>query len=155
MSSWNRICCAMDFAEPSRLALVEAADAAKRSGGELTIVHAWVPPYAALGAMSEVPAGGASLIEEVRSDLSGQLEAARNEAERITGTPVSARLLEGEPGGEVPRFARETGQDLIVVATHGRTGLKRLMLGSVAEKIVREAPCSVLVVRATGSSTGA
>ena len=147
MSSWNRICCAVDFAEPSRLALVEAADAAKRSGGELTVVHAFSPPYAALAAMDAIPPAGASVIEELRANLAGQLEALRAEAERITGAPVRARLLEGDPGHEVPRFARETGQELLVVATHGRKGFKRMMLGSVAERIVREAPCSVLVVR--------
>ena len=151
MSSWNRICCAVDFAEPSRLALVEAADAAKRSNAELTLVHAYIPPYASLVASDMLPPGGASVMDQVRSDLSAQLDGLRAEAERIAGAPVRAKLLEGDPGSEVPRFLRETGQELLVVATHGRTGLKRLMLGSVAEKLVREAPCSVLVVRPRGA----
>jgi nucleotide-binding universal stress UspA family protein len=56
-------------------------------------------------------------------------------------------LLEGEPATEIVHYARDAGIDLIVMGTHGRTGLDRLLMGSVAEKVMREAPCSVLVVK--------
>src|SRR5262249_7953655 len=55
--------------------------------------------------------------------------------------------VEGDPGREILRAARETGADLIVMGTHGRTGLTRLLTGSVAEKVLRKAPCPVLTVK--------
>ena len=56
-------------------------------------------------------------------------------------------FLEGDPAGEIVRYATDAGIDLIVMGTHGRTGLERLLLGSVAEKVMRDANCSVLVVK--------
>ena len=61
--------------------------------------------------------------------------------------PVGGRVLPGEPAAEITRLAREEGFDVVVLATHGRHGLKRLLMGSVAERVVREAPCSVVVAR--------
>ena len=56
-------------------------------------------------------------------------------------------LLEGDPAEEIVRYGRDAGIDLIVMGTHGRTGLERLLMGSVAEKVLRDASCSVLVVK--------
>jgi universal stress protein A len=61
--------------------------------------------------------------------------------------PVSHVLLEGDPAAEVARFAADACVDVIVIGTHGRTGVDRLVMGSVAERVMREAPCSVLVVK--------
>ncbi|MSR53241.1 MAG: universal stress protein [Gemmataceae bacterium] len=61
--------------------------------------------------------------------------------------PVKHVLLEGDPATEIVSYARDAGFDLIVMGTHGRTGIERQLMGSVAEKILREAPCSVLVVK--------
>jgi nucleotide-binding universal stress UspA family protein len=63
------------------------------------------------------------------------------------GIPVQHVFLIGDPAGEIVRYAADRGIDLIVMGTHGRTGLERLLMGSVAEKVMREAPCSVLVVK--------
>jgi Universal stress protein family len=63
------------------------------------------------------------------------------------GIPVSHVLLEGDPAAEIVRYGRDAGIDLIVMGTHGRTGVERLVLGSVAEKVLRDASCSVLVVK--------
>lgn len=60
---------------------------------------------------------------------------------------VTTRLLQGWAPGEITQFAKDGGIDLIVMGTHGRTGLKHLLLGSVAERVVRTAPCPVLTVR--------
>jgi nucleotide-binding universal stress UspA family protein len=62
--------------------------------------------------------------------------------------PVEHRLAGGDPPEEVLRAAGETGSDLIVMGTHGRSGLKHLLMGSVAEQVVRKAPCPVLTVKA-------
>jgi len=61
--------------------------------------------------------------------------------------PVSHVFLEGDPATEIARYAADAAMDLIVMGTHGRTGLERMLLGSVAEQTLREAPCSVLVVK--------
>src|SRR5213079_2794564 len=61
--------------------------------------------------------------------------------------PVYHVLLDGDPAAEIARYAADAGIDVIVIGTHGRTGVDRLVMGSVAEKVMREAPCSVLVVK--------
>ncbi len=61
--------------------------------------------------------------------------------------PVRHVFLEGDPAEEIVQYAAKAGMDLIVMGTHGRTGLERLLMGSVAEKVMREASCSVLVVK--------
>jgi nucleotide-binding universal stress UspA family protein len=61
--------------------------------------------------------------------------------------PVKHAVLEGDPAGEIVKYATEQKADVIVIGTHGRTGVDRLVLGSVAERVMREAPCSVLVVK--------
>ena len=68
------------------------------------------------------------------------------------GVPVEYRLEAGDPATEVLRVAREVPCDLIVLGTHGRTGLTRLVLGSVAEEVLRKAPCPVLTVKAPPST---
>jgi nucleotide-binding universal stress UspA family protein len=61
--------------------------------------------------------------------------------------PISHVFLEGDPATELVKYATDAGMDLIVMGTHGRTGVERLLMGSVAEKVMREAHCSVLVVK--------
>ncbi len=61
--------------------------------------------------------------------------------------PVDHHLLEGDPASEIVRFANNAHADLIVMGTHGRTGVERVLMGSVAEKVMHDAPCSVLVVK--------
>src|SRR5260370_41165020 len=72
-----------------------------------------------------------------------------------TGSPVTVKhvLGEGEPAAEVAAIAKKYGCDLIVISTHGRTGLERLLMGSIAEKIVRLAPCAILTVKRSPAST--
>lgn len=74
----------------------------------------------------------------------GQLEQVRPVNTKI---PVSHVLLDGDPAREIIRYAADAGVDVIVIGTHGRTGKDSPVMGSVAEKVMREAPCSVLVVK--------
>ena len=71
----------------------------------------------------------------------------RHEAEQLAGRSVNAINLEGVPWDRIVKLVREGGYDLLVLSTHGRTGLKHALIGSVAEKIVRHASCPVFVVR--------
>lgn len=140
----RRICCAIDLSETSRVAMRQAADLARALGAELDLVHAPVrlpgaPEMLAFGA-PEVQAGEA---EQLRRTVS----AWEAEATQRSGAPVAAVVAPGDAAAEVLRHAATRGAGLIVVGTHGRTGVKRLVLGSVAERIVREARIPVLVAR--------
>lgn len=143
MPEWKKISCAVDFADPSRVALEEAADLARRFEGELTLVHVLAPPPPAA---SEVLVSSREIAKMVAEDDAAKLAAWRAEAERRSGRPARSCVLSGDPAAEIVRHALEERCDLVVVGTHGRTGLKRLVLGSVAERVARQAPCPVLVV---------
>jgi nucleotide-binding universal stress UspA family protein len=76
--------------------------------------------------------------------LRAQLQQVRPDAAQL---PVDHRLVEGDAAAEILRLAAETHCDLIVMGTHGRTWLSRMLMGSVAEQVVRKAPCPVLTVK--------
>lgn len=141
---WKRICCAVDFSEPSWFAMEQAADLAGGLRAGLTLVHVLTPAATApTDVLVAVPA-----VEEAETRRAEEtLEVWRSDAEARAAAPVRARVLLGDPAGELARFVEEEGCDLLVVGTHGRTGLSRLLLGSVAERVLRRAPVPVLVVR--------
>ncbi len=143
MTEWKKICCAVDFSEPSRLALNEAADLARRFRADLTVIHAHEDPRLASATLDSPP----KAFERAAAELAPKLAAWRSEAELAATLPVRSAMLVGAPANEILRFVGEGRFDLLVVATHGRTGLKHLVLGSIAERLVREATCTVLVVR--------
>jgi len=146
MANWRKICCAVDFSESSRQALEEAADLARRFDSRLTLIHVFeAVPVAAGEGILPPP----DLIEQMTIELSRKLESWKAEAERRADRPVGQSVLSGDPASQIVRFAREGEFDLVVTGTHGRTGLKHLVLGSVAEKVVRQAHCPVLVARRT------
>lgn len=92
--------------------------------------------------MAASPASLRELLEAIERSLADL----RARTER-PGLMVASRAIQGDPALEICEVARQAGHDLIVMGTHGRTGLTRLFLGSVAERVIREAPCPVLVVR--------
>ncbi len=147
MIDWKKICCAVDFAEPSRVAMEQAADLTKRFGAELTLVHvAVLPPPAA----NDVLVSPRTLVSMQTREYEETLARWRADAEGRAGRPVRSRVLSGDPTEEIVRHAREEGCDLVVVGTHGRTGIPRVVLGSVAERVARRLPCPVLVVHDHG-----
>jgi nucleotide-binding universal stress UspA family protein len=143
MTEWKKICCAVDFEVQSRVALMQAADLATRLDAELTLVHVVAPP---LAAASDVLVSSRGLASVEAEEAEATLARWRADAERRAGRPVSARVLRGDIAAEIVRHAREERCDLLVLGTHGRTGMSRLVLGSVAERVARRAPCPVLVV---------
>jgi nucleotide-binding universal stress UspA family protein len=118
-----------DFSPHSNQAYFHAITLAESHGASLTILYVYTP-----GA-----GNGAD-----RDYWQNQLEQIRPVNPRI---PVHHIVLEGDPATEIVNYARDAGIDLIAMGTHGRTGLERLLMGSVAEKVMREAACSVLVVK--------
>ncbi len=143
MGEWFRICCAVDFSDASRLAMIEAADLAKACGAQLTLVHVHEPKVKPAGE----PVASATPFEVPSADVARDLEVWKAEAERRTTTAVRTAVVTGDAVGELLRYARAHGVDLLVVGTRGRMGLRHVVLGSVAERVVRLAPCPVLVVR--------
>lgn len=143
MTEWKKICCAVDFGDPSRVALDQAAALAHRFEAELRLIHVVaLPPSSADQALVT-----SSTLADVQVKQDEEMLARwRAEAEKRARRPVRTRLLTGDPATEILRDAREEHCDLVVVGTHGRTGVTRLVLGSVAERVARRSPCAVLVV---------
>jgi nucleotide-binding universal stress UspA family protein len=139
---------ATDLSDPSLPAITAGAAAAQRMGARLVVVSAldWTSPAAVqgLGVVAAVPAlPPPALVQQARDVLRSTLEQAM---ERL-GVAGEARVLEGSIASAIVACAEELGAELVVVGTHGRTGLARLALGSVAERVIRGAGCSVLAVR--------
>lgn len=142
---------ATDLSDPSLPAIGAGAAAAERSGARLVVVSVldWALPTAAAatGVVSALPAlPTPELTREVRDALRSTLEHAMTRV----GATGEARVLEGSAASAIVDCAEEVGAELVVVGTHGRTGLARLALGSVAERVIRAAGCSVLAVRLAG-----
>jgi len=148
MAHWRRICCPVDFSETSRLAMKEALELLGDSQGDLTLVHV-VEVSGVVG--SEITASP-MLVEQIAAETARDLDDWRLEATRSGPVSVVTKVVLGEPAAEIVRFALDWRADLVVIGTHGRTGFKRMILGSVAERVVREAHCPVLVVRPAAHS---
>lgn len=140
MAPFRRILCPVDFSAGSRAALELAADLARRDRALLTVLHVTRSRWP--GDQGLVVPGPEPEREEIE-----MLARWVADAERLAGGTVSSVLLSAPAPGAILGFARDDATDLIVMATHGRTGIRRQVLGSVAEAVLRAAPCPVLVVR--------
>jgi len=128
-----------DFSERSAFAFSLACTLARDYGARLVLVH--VKPTAVFsGERAAIPTQAADVWKTLQEQLSNW----RSPDPKVN---VEHHLKEGDPATEIIRLAQETKCDLIVMGTHGRTGLSRLLLGSVAEQVLRKAPCSVLTVK--------
>jgi len=138
---------AVDFSEPSQTALDAALQLAKATGARLTLFHAFELPIPAVTPYEvAIPT---TYLEESRNAAQDQLAVAVARAAEA-GVEAESRLAEGPAAQAISAAAEELGVDLVVVGTHGHTGLKHLFLGSVAERTLRYSPCSVLTVKARG-----
>jgi nucleotide-binding universal stress UspA family protein len=145
-ADWKRICCPIDFSDASRAAMEVAADLARRFGAELVLLHAYpIPGYTFPdGSVVASP----KMMQELADQAQRHLEEWRLDAERLAGGPrVAAEKGVGEPAAEIVTFAKENAVDLLVLGTHGRTGIEHALMGSIAERVVRRAHCPVLTVR--------
>ena len=143
----ENILVATDFSEPSDAALAYGRQLARAFGARLTVFHV-AQNLAARGYGSE----GFVFIEP---DSQSQLEAAARERARSLLSDEDCRELKAaavvvtaiSPAAAITEYARREQSDLIIVGTHGRSGVAHLAMGSVAERVVRTAPCPVLTVR--------
>jgi len=147
MITLHRILMATDFSAYSKEALDYAVHLAKGLGTDLHLLHVFEPPfYPPSGSPLQVPPEVHQWIAGLKEEESKRLKTVAEEARR-QGVTVHPILKEGEPFSEILKTAEEITADLIVLSTHGRTGLARILMGSVAERVVRRSPCPVLTVR--------
>lgn len=137
----------IDFSEHSLKALTYARKLAQALDTELLLLHVVEPAYRAAGSEMYVtgPKGAVLLPDQLRI-AAAQLERIGADLKK-KGCRCRTLVKCGAPARVIAKIARHPGVHLIVMGTHGRTGLKRVLLGSVTEKIVRTASCPVLVVR--------
>ncbi len=145
LSEFKTILCPTDFSDESFLAIAYGLRFAQSTDGTLLIAHIVHIPT---GELYETAGGTAHVMtfDEARHRDLARLEEIR--AQQLGGYAKCELLVDvGEPYDQLMAIAQQRQVDLIVTATHGRTGLRHLVLGSVAERIIRHAPCPVFVVR--------
>ncbi|HEY4744750.1 MAG TPA: universal stress protein [Desulfuromonadaceae bacterium] len=145
MKPFAKILTALDFSENSEYAFDYALTLAKQFDGELTIMHVinepvdlrgfYVPHISFEQLEQEIEEGARTMMEKFCSARLGDF------------TKYQTVIVSGIPYEEIIRKAEEIGASLIVVGTHGRTGLDHLIFGSTAERVVRSASCPVLTIR--------
>jgi universal stress protein A len=149
----RKIVCPTDFSDGSERAIDYALSLAKLWNAQVWLVHVYELPLATVpvGVAREAAEPGQlfDFLRQVKGQLSGKLDALVNK-HKTPGNSVHARLIEGAPAGGIIEVAKELESELIVIGTHGRTGLAHLMVGSVAERVVRTATCPVLTVPLAG-----
>ena len=136
-----------DFSDCANFALPYAAGIARATGASLICVHVveTVVPAVGYTGMSE-PLPIADISEQLEDSAERELPKIA-ECEECAGLNVEEVIVHGDAATEIVRVARERSVDLIVVSSHGRTGLGRILFGSTAEAVVRHATCPVLVVK--------
>lgn len=128
-----------DFSHCSDAALGVATSLARDTGAKLLIVHIEEPPMAY---------GGGEMYYGLPDPASEDLQAMLARVKPLDDSvPFEHHLVVGDPAGSIVRLAEEQNADLIVMGTHGRTGLSRLLMGSVAEAVVRKSPCPVFTYK--------
>lgn len=146
MKPFTKILVPVDFSPHSDEAVGYAADLAQRYQAALLLVHVYEPVAYALpeGYVPYTPDQLASML----ATSEGLLSRAKEQALAAGAVNVQTRQLQGSVASEIAEFATEQRVDLIVMGTHGRRGINRALMGSVAETVLRRAPCPVLAVKA-------
>jgi nucleotide-binding universal stress UspA family protein len=150
MIKLKRILVPTDFSDNSRLALEYAAELGERFESELYLLHVLqdvLPVVAPEPGLVFASAG--DFVDDLRKSAEDAMQKLV-ESKPLAGKKVVHHVGQGQPFVEIIRYARDKSVDLIVIGTHGRTGLAHVLMGSVAERVVRKAGCPVLTVRPAG-----
>lgn len=142
MAAIKQVLAAVDFSEASDHALETAKHFARTFGAGLHLLHVIPDPYAQPWAVEATGSAIPDLLRQWESEAGSRLEGLKP-----TGIVSRAVVRVGNPYHEIVEYATQEGIDLVVMGTHGRGPIGHLLLGSVAEKVVRQAPCPVLTVR--------
>jgi nucleotide-binding universal stress UspA family protein len=148
MTTLRTILYPTDFSPRSEYAFGLACSLARDHGSRLIVLHVIEQPVFAYPGVMTAPPPPLPSAEE-RQALRAKLDEIRPDDETI---PVVHLLVQGDPSLSILQIAKEHPCDLIVMGTHGRTGLGRLLMGSVAEEVLRKASCPVLTVKAPSSA---
>lgn len=148
MTTIKKILCPTDLTDECRSALTVACEWAKRFNAELHLLHVVAglsTPYPYLGPPFNEAMSWETMIRQKARDALNAWPL----PEEFASLKVVRELRCGSPVTQIDEYAKTQAIDLIVMGTHGRSGVSHLLLGSVAENVVRRAPCSVLTVRPT------
>ena len=144
--SIKNILCPVDFSDSSDHALKYAVALAEAYSANLVLLHVVQPPMMSVPGDPMIPELSANALQEITTACQRHLDELATEI-RNTVQVVTTQTATGATFLEIITVARTQDIDLIVLGTHGRTGLAHIMIGSVAEKVVRKAPCPVLTVK--------
>jgi nucleotide-binding universal stress UspA family protein len=148
MESIKKIVYCTDFSQNSLAAFGVALDLAKKYQANLTLLHV-VPPLVFPSPVMEEFISEQTHLQFTQDVIKGSEEQInRNFVQKMGSFPdYQIKILSGHPSAEILSFLEENEADLVVLGTHGLTGLAHFFLGSTAEKIVRRSPCSVLTIK--------
>jgi nucleotide-binding universal stress UspA family protein len=152
MMTFKKVLVPVDFSPPSRTALKLALGIASRFDASIEILHAVEYPVYAIPDMTVSIAGAAPMSwdlyaqDTAENEMRKLLDGMASEVARA-GVRVTSRVIRGNARETILETAKNGGFDLIVMGTHGRKGIDHLLLGSVAERVVRKASCPVLTTR--------
>jgi nucleotide-binding universal stress UspA family protein len=136
---------ATDFSPASKGALEKAIEVARKEGAELIVAHVYEPPASLSHSGVADDLIEADLENTIRRDIEKQMEPVLA-AVRTAGVKVRGEILAGHAAKRLGELADRTGAGMVVIGTHGRTGIRKLVMGSVASQIIATAPCPVLTV---------
>lgn len=143
--TYKKILVPIDFSDFSKNAFKYSLSFAKQHNAAITLVYVmepvFYPPDLSLGQIT-LPAVDLDMEGKSREELEKVADLARNE-----GVSASTIIKMGKPFAEIIDTAREEDSDLIIISTHGHSGMEQILFGSTADKVVRKAPCPVLVIR--------
>ena len=150
MADIRRILVATDFSDYSKEAIDYAVYMGKNFKADLYLLHVFEPAYISPGGviLSVVPDEVHTWIKQIREDSNQKLNFLSEEIRKEISR-VESRMMTGTAFEAILKFSEEIPADLIVLGTHGRTGMAHVFIGSVAERVVRKAQCPVLTVRPT------
>ena len=151
MPNMQKIVCALDLSEHSKTVAEYACMLAKMSGGSITAVYA-APTLTQYTGFHVPPNTIDSFVGEIVSGAEKAMQ--QFVAENFEGVEATAEIVVGYAAEEIIAVAEKVGADMIVMGTHGRKGIDRILFGSVAEKVVMNSTVPVLTIRPAGDYTG-
>ena len=151
MVTYKNILFCTDFSENAQAALPFAIDLAKKYGAPLHVLYVYQDPglVAEFEISSNVKMDWIRVAHLMGTEMEKKLKALCDEVTREVGS-CQSKLVRGRPHSEILRYAKEAEIDLIVMGSHGLSGLEHVLFGSTAERVLRESPCHVLVIRRPG-----